>query len=145
MNGTPELFRQARIFVLVGAVGFLVDGSLLVWLSQGLDLDLVRSRIISFSTAVSVTWLLNRRLTFRHHASRRKLREWIRYFAVNGIGALLNLGVFLLLIQGYSVLRAYPLVPLAVAALLALVFNFFASRSIAFRIRAPLTAPLKPR
>ena len=141
MNGAPALLLQARTFLLLGATGFLVDGSLLVWLSQQLDMDLVRSRIISFSAAVSVTWLLNRRLTFPDHASRRKFSEWIRYFAVNGVGALLNLGVFLLLIEGYPALQAYPLVPLAVAALLALVFNFFASRSIAFRV----PAPLKPR
>jgi len=61
------------------------------------------------------------------------MREWVRYAAVNGLGALLNLGIFFWLLHQFSVLANAPLIPLAIAASIALVFNFLASRQIAFR------------
>ncbi|MHB1937800.1 MAG: GtrA family protein [Acidobacteriaceae bacterium] len=123
--------REAGRFALIGAAGFGVDGGLLVGLHHE-GLALLPARLLSFSVAVTVTWALNRRYTFPTRRG-RALPEWRRYALVNGIGALLNLGGFFALLGRFPAWRATPLVPLALAAAVALVFNFWASRQIAFR------------
>ena len=124
---------QASNFVVVGCIGFIVDGGILTVLNSVYDIDLLRARMVSFSVAVTITWLLNRRRTFADRKDHRVVREWVRYAAVNGLGALLNLGIFFWLLHQFSVLANAPLIPLAIAASIALVFNFLASRQIAFR------------
>lgn len=125
--------RQAVSFVVVGGIGFFVDGGILTVLNSFYGLELLPARMASFSVAVTVTWMLNRARTFADRKDHRVVREWSRYAAVNGIGALLNLGIFFWLLHRFSTLNDVPLVPLAIAASAALIFNFFASRHIAFR------------
>ena len=73
-------------FCLVGGIGFVVDAVLLMLLHRIGGLSVIPARLLSFSIALTVTWLLNRLVTFRSGAARRKLREWQRYVVVNGAG-----------------------------------------------------------
>jgi putative flippase GtrA len=125
--------RQAASFVGVGTVGFAVDGGILTLLNSLYDIELLPARMTSFSVAVTVTWGLNRARTFADRKDQRMVREWGRYAAVNSIGALLNLGIFFWLLRRFSIFEDTPLIPLAIAASVALVFNFVASRQVAFR------------
>ncbi|MHB1529456.1 MAG: GtrA family protein [Acidiferrobacteraceae bacterium] len=125
--------RQVLHFSVVGGVGFLVDGGILTLLHSGFGRSLLLSRLCSFSVAVTVTWGLNRRYTFPEHRDPRAGAEWRRYAAVNGVGAFINLGFFFALVNHYPGLAARPLVPLALAALVALGFNFVGSKHLAFR------------
>ena len=125
--------RQARNFAMIGGIGFVVDGGFLTLLNSVFEFDLIPSRVASFSAAVTVTWFLNRRRTFADRKDPRAAREWGRYVVVNSIGAALNMGIFFWLVHHYSSLAKIPLVPLAIASSIALVFNFLASKHIAFR------------
>ncbi len=124
---------QARNFAIIGGIGFIVDGGILTMLNSIFGFELLASRLASFSVAVTITWGLNRHRTFAERRDRRAAREWGRYAIVNSIGALLNIGIFFWLLHRYSALSEMPLVPLAIAASIALIFNFFASKHIAFR------------
>lgn len=124
---------QARSFIAIGAIGFCIDGGLLTLFNSAYGFELVPSRLISFSVAVTVTWMLNRMRTFADRAGTKPVREWSRYAFVNGIGALLNMAIFFWLIAQFEQMARVPLVPLAIAASIALVFNFFASKHVAFR------------
>lgn len=132
MNSMQITHGELSRFVLVGGVGFCVDGSILVLLHQHLGLGILIARLVSFSLAGTTTWYLNRHLTFNVPLLRRPRDEWTRYLAVNGIGALLNLSVFMLLIQIFPSLAPYPLLVLAIAALAALIFNFLGSKYFVF-------------
>jgi putative flippase GtrA len=125
--------RQAISFGAIGAVGFIVDGGILTLLNSVLAINLLSSRLCSFSIAVTVTWLLNRKLTFPDRKDKRAMHEWLRYAALNGLGALLNLVIFFWLIFVFKAFATVPLVPLAIAAVVALVFNFLVSRYFVFR------------
>jgi len=129
----PSLGAQATRFAIIGAIGFVFDGGILTLLNSVYGIDLLYARICSFSVAVTVTWFLNRQRTFASQKSERAASEWGRYAIINGVGAMLNMGVFFWLIQHFNKFREMPLLPLAVAASIALVFNFFASKHIAFR------------
>jgi putative flippase GtrA len=128
-----NISREVITFGAIGTIGFLVDGGLLTLLHSLLDLDLLSSRLCSFSVAVTVTWYLNRSYTFPDQKDEQALHEWTRYAALNGLGALLNLAIFFWLIFEFRALAAVPLVPLAIASLVAMVFNFLVSKYIAFR------------
>jgi putative flippase GtrA len=130
---SAAVIQQARRFVIVGAIGFLVDGGILTLLHSMFDFSLLHARLCSFSAAVTLTWYLNRQHTFAASKDVRAIHEWGRYAVVNSIGALLNLGIFLWLVYRFTALANWPIIPLAVAASVALVFNFFASRHLAFR------------
>lgn len=122
--------KQFAAFGAIGTVGFVVDAGVLTLLSQAAGIDIYLSRLVSFTVAVLVTWLLNRSLVFktRHAESRQKRRELGRYFLVQAGGAIVNLAAFAALVWFYPQLRAIPVVPLAAGAVLALLFNFSGSR-----------------
>lgn len=130
---SANVVQQAGRFFVVGSIGFLVDGGILTVLHNLFDFSLLNARLVSFSAAVTMTWYLNRQHTFSDSRDSRAMHEWTRYAVVNGIGAMLNLGIFLWLIYRFNILASWPIVPLAMAASIALVFNFFASRHLAFR------------
>ena len=129
-----EQARQTLSFGAIGAIGFVVDGGILTLLYNLMDVALLPARLCSFAVAVTVTWSLNRRLTFPCAEDEQALRQWTRYATVNGIGALLNLAIFLWLVNRFDVFAAFPLLPLAVASVIAMVFNFLASKYLAFRV-----------
>ena len=125
--------RQARTFIIVGGIGFVVDGGILTMLNSVYGIDLLPARIASFSAAVTTTWFLNRQRTFSDNKDKKIVSEWGRYAAVNSIGSILNMGIFFWLIDRYEPLARIPLVPLGIAASVALVFNFVASKYVVFR------------
>ncbi len=125
--------HQAGRFIIVGAIGFVVDGGILTLLHSLYDFSLLHARLMSFAAAVTVTWYLNRHHTFGADKDERAFQEWGRYAVVNSIGALLNLGIFLWLVYQFRILADWPILPLAMASAVALVVNFFASRHLAFR------------
>ncbi|MGI9265208.1 MAG: GtrA family protein [Gammaproteobacteria bacterium] len=120
-------------FFLSGGVGFLIEAVVLTTLVKSFDFNIYLARAISFSLAVTVTWLLNRRYAFADLASARRGDEYSRYFAIQITGAVINLGIFAGLISAKPDLAQIPVVPLAVGAAIALFFNFGASRGFVFR------------
>ncbi len=125
--------RQASSFAIIGAIGFVIDGGILTILNSIYGVGLFPARIASFSAAVTATWFLNRQRTFADSKNQGMIGEWGRYAAVNSIGSVLNMGIFFWLVARYQMLAEMPLVPLGMAASVALVFNFVASKYIVFR------------
>lgn len=125
--GYPRLFR----FALVGGVGFIVDATVLTLLVNGLGYGHYVSRAVSFSLAVTVTWLLNRRWVFQ--AGSPTGREYSGYFFVQLIGAVINLGTYVLIIEMVPPLAAVPVLPLAAGAAVALLSNFLLARRFIYR------------
>lgn len=124
--------RQFFRFLSVGAMGFFVDGGLLTALMQS-GWKILPARLVSFMSAVTLTWLLNRLLTFelKKHVGVR--REYGSYIATQIIGALINLSVFFALIEFHPSLRDIPLIPLAFGAVVSLVFNYMMSKNYVFK------------
>lgn len=117
-------------FACVGAVGFVVDAGILTTLMQWGWQPLL-ARLVSFPAAVATTWLLNKAWTFAA-VTARPGGGYMRYSGIQIVGALINLGIFTMLITAFPASRAVPWVPLAAAALVALVFNYLATRHLVF-------------
>ena len=76
-------------FLAVGSVGFMVDAGVL-WVLMSLGGDPYLSRGLSFAMAVSVTWALNRRWTFRGPRRTALHREYAAYVMVLDFEAWIN-------------------------------------------------------
>ena len=128
--------RPAKIeivlFSLVGAAGFVVDAAI-VWALTRSGANAIIAQAIAFAVAVTVTWLLNRQFTFARHASPNRLREWMHYVAANSLGAVVNNGVYVLLVLTVAMFSKEPVLAVAAGSLAGLVFNFTASRAWVFR------------
>jgi putative flippase GtrA/ubiquinone/menaquinone biosynthesis C-methylase UbiE len=130
-HGTSPLTRGFTRFALVGGLGFLVDASVLTLLVNGLDKNHLSARAVSFALAVTVTWLANRHWTFEPTQHRGK--EYAGYITTQIVGAVINLGIYVVLIALFPDLAKTPVIPLACGALVALIFNFFAARRFVFQ------------
>ena len=126
-------FLELVLFAKIGAIGFVIDGGVLMILYHHFQFDHYESRAVSFSLAVGVTWVLNRIYTFRKYANENKLKEYFSYFIVQMIGAFVNLFIYVLLINASMLMANYPIIPLSVGAGVALIFNYIAVRSWVFK------------
>ena len=124
----PPLLR----FSLVGAVGFVVDGGLLQVLVSTFGWGPIAARAVSFPTAVLATWWLHRGITFPERGG-SLLRSLGRYLAVSVVGTGVNFGLYTGLVLASATMAAQPIVPFAIASVIALAFNYLGSKHFAFR------------
>lgn len=117
-------------FVVVGGVGFIIEASILTFFATYLDIGPIKGRAVSFPVAVLVTWWLNRNLTFQ--SINPPMIESLRYFAVQIIGAVSNLLVFIILVSNFHKLGQVPVLPLFLAAIVGLAVNFILSSTMVF-------------
>lgn len=114
-------------FCLVGVVGFLVDAGLTLLFTQTVLLPPLPSRIAAFVLAATVTWLLNRRYTFRSTAG---ARSWLPYVTATGFGAVINISVYWLWLRLVGESPEAIVDGVALGSVVALAFNYFVSRAI---------------
>jgi putative flippase GtrA len=124
------LFSQFGRFLLVGAVGFAIDGGLLdLLVCKGLDPYVARA--ISFPPAVTVTWYLNRIWAFGVRDSGAR-RQYLRYIAVQIVGAVSNYAVYGVVLLGIPHTPTGVLGAFAAGSAAGLVVNFVGARTLVF-------------
>lgn len=116
-------------FLLVGAVGFLVDAGVLLAL-VGLGIGPLPARIVAIAVALSVTWLLNRSLTFGP-SGRSVVAEGGRYGGVGVATSLVSFGVYSLLVIALPWLP--PVLALAAGSAAAMILSYLGYSRLVFR------------
>lgn len=120
-------------FGLVGTLGFVVDAGVMQLLVSLAGVGAIEARAVSIPTAVLATWLLNRSFTFGKTSADPALASLARYVAVSAGGATVNFLAYTALIMASAALAARPMIPLAIASIVAMVFNYLGSKHFAFR------------
>jgi len=118
-------------FALVGVVGFVIDAATL-YAMAAVGLGIRLGRIVSYLFAVTTTWALNRRYTFRRPFGYSLLGEWARYCTSQLAGAAVNLGVYYLLIR-IDYVANHPVIGVAAGSLAVLLINFTVAKVAVFR------------
>ncbi|PLP56208.1 GtrA family protein [Mesorhizobium loti] len=121
--------RKLLYFGLVGGVGFLADAAMLGLLLAATSLGPIIARLFSVGFALSVTWLLNRNLTFAP-SSRGAMAEGARYGGVGIASSVVNYAVYSALIL--TVPSMAPLVALAIASIVAMGLSFLGYSRLVF-------------
>ena len=107
----------------------MADALVLVALTQLADFNPLVARVFAIATAMVVSWLLNRTITFRVGTPPTP-REFMRFAALAWITAALNYAVFaavLLALPG-----TYPLVALVISSLSAAIVAYICMRFAVF-------------
>lgn len=125
--------KELFLFSFVGVIGFIVDSSILILLVQ-LRFNPYLGRIVSFFIAASCTWLLNRNLTFRTNRTFSLLKEWLKYLMANSVGAVLNYGVYAILLFKVPLVGTHPVLGVAAGSVAGLFANYTNSRLFVFRV-----------
>lgn len=87
------LWRELAKFGTVGAVAFVIDSAVFLWLITGTMNDShVKAKAIAVAVATLFSWLGNRYWTFRHQRTRTRLRELTMFVLMNAIGLLIMSG-----------------------------------------------------
>jgi putative flippase GtrA len=125
----PRFVRQFIKFGIVGAIGTIVDVTILVFLKEIVGLNVYIANSISFSIAVLNNYTLNSLWTFgdqekRHH------RQLVQFFIVSVVGLALSQA---LLFFFHDVLHLHYLIAKVLGILVVLFWNFFANRFWTFK------------
>lgn len=129
-----KLTRQFLRFSVIGAIGFIVDVSVL-YLMLYFGLDLYVSRAISFVMAATATWIGNRVYTFRTgiHKQGRLGNEWVIYLIAMSLGGLVNYVTYALLVTFIPLFQLHPWLAVAGGTGAGLLINFILARRILYK------------
>lgn len=117
-------------FVIIGSLGFLIDATIFYLFS--FQFDIFISRFFSIITAMMFTWLANRLFTFKMDSC-ITVGEFLKYIVVNGIGALINFGIFIFLCKFSVFLSKYFIIAMIFSTLIAMLNNFIFSKVFVFK------------
>ena len=124
--------EQFISFGLVGFAGLAVDLACVYGLRPYTNLYV--AGLASYVVASSVTYTLNRSLTFRAHVRQVALwRQWVSFVAANMAGFVLNRGAYAVLIYSFARVAAQPAIAVAAGAVAGMFVNFTLSRRLVFR------------
>lgn len=155
MESTHELAPMRRLFhstrqtatfarfAIVATTVSLIDIGGLYALHAGLGINVYLARVVSFSAAISAAYRFNRRFTFHWHRRERGLAaELARFYAVFGTGAIVNYGLFALVVAVGPWVGVpdeatiwLPLAGVLVGGLCGMCLNYWASRKLVFQRR----------
>ncbi len=131
------LWRHAFVrFSAIGGAGYLLAIALLGFFTGVLKLDFAAANALTIFLTMAFTWLGNRYFTFRDRHARgfsAVLQEWLKFMGANGLGALVNYLIALILVHYAAAPFSNKFAAQAVGVLAGLIFNFTLSRTLVFR------------
>ena len=96
------------------------------------------ARVLSFLLAATVTWWWNRYYTFAARRSDRSAHvEWLHWLGLMSFGALINYGIYALLLMNFPVLHRWPAVAGATGLAVVALVNFATARGMLFKATKP--------
>ena len=129
-----KLRHELALFAVGGVLGLMVDAGVVQLLVGAVGWNPYAARVVSFLLAATVTWWWNRRKTFAQRSSGRSAHaEWLHWMALMGVGAVVNYGVFALMLWCIPGLRPWPAIPTAAGSAVAAVVNFATARGMLFK------------
>ena len=123
--------KQLLRFAIVGAVGFVVDFTVLYLAVSVLGLGNLSGRVLSFIVAATVTWKFNRHFTFEA-AGKNAFREWAQYLLATSVGGGINVAVYQCWLWFTDTRTLNLFLGVAAGSAVAMMFNFAISKRIIF-------------
>ncbi|MDD0840987.1 GtrA family protein [Curvibacter sp. HBC61] len=126
--------RQFLFFCVAGVIGLGVDTAVLYALAPWLGW--YGARVVSFLSAATATWWLNRRFAFASPSPLTEpwWRQYLKYLLSMTVGGLVNYAVYVATLQWVPIDGA-ALLGVALGSIGGLGFNFVSARYLVFRQR----------
>lgn len=128
--------KQFQRFLAVGALGFIVDFSVLYLAVNAAGTGPLAGRLISFIVAATVTWKANRHFTFASTetaAPGAAARQWLRYLSTTAVGGAINIGVYQMWLAMTNHGNVNLFLAVVAGSAAALIVNFSLSKYVVFR------------
>lgn len=100
MSRVRELYERFRLLIhegakfgIIGAIGVLVYNAVNGWLYNGLSLGPLTSATVAVVVTTITSYVANRYWSFRHRERTTVPRETVMFFALNGVGLLIQWAV----------------------------------------------------
>lgn len=130
-----SLQNQFIKFLIVGTLGFIVDTAVLYVGLYLLGLNYFTGRLFSYLIAATATWFLHRKFTFNESDASKPITQWVHFLLANGIGGLINFGIYSAVIVYGREHYLTPLIGIFLGSIAGLAFNFIASRTLVFKTK----------
>ncbi len=125
--------REVGLFAMGGIGGLVIDAGIVQMLVSFGHWNPYLARVLSFLLAATFTWWWNRRYTFAARQSGRNPRtEWLHWMVLMSAGALVNYGIYALLLLNFADLHRWPALATAAGSIVAVLVNFSTARGILF-------------
>lgn len=129
-----KLHREILLFAVGGIIGLIIDGGIVQLLVVAVGWNPYLARVFSFLIAATFTWWWSRRYTFAARQSDRSAHaEWLHWMGLMSIGAVINYGVYVLLLMNFSALHRWPAIGAAGGSAVAAFVNFAVARTVLFK------------
>lgn len=129
-----KLPREVALFAVGGLGGLVIDAGIVQMLVSFGHWNPYLARVLSFLLAATFTWWWNRRYTFAaRHSGRHARAEWLQWIALMSMGAVVNYGVYALLLLNFPDLHRWPAPAAAAGSVVAALVNFSTARRVLFR------------
>jgi len=129
-----KVSREVTLFAIGGIGGLVVDAGVVQLLVTMEHWNPYLARLLSFLAAATVTWWWNRRYTFAARRTDRSAHaEWLQWVGLMSFGAMVNYGIYALLLMNFGVLHRWPSVAAAAGSAVAALINFSAARGLIFK------------
>lgn len=130
--------KQVYWFIIVGTIGFIVDAFLLEIILRNFEIGMIFGRLLSFSVAVTVTWLLNRHYTFRQATHEHKnlkglIQEFFMYLLASSASISINIGIYMLCVFSFEICYEKPFLAVGIGSIGAMVVTFLVSKYWVFK------------
>jgi putative flippase GtrA len=129
-----KLSREIFLFAVGGVGGLIIDAGIVQLLVSLAGWNPYLARVLSFVIAATFTWWWSRHYTFASRQSNRSAHaEWLHWMGLMSIGAVVNYGVYALLLMNFSILHRWPAIGAAAGSAVAAFVNFVAARKLLFK------------
>ncbi|MEO8241903.1 MAG: GtrA family protein [bacterium] len=119
-------------FLTVSLIGVVVDIALSWTLTAQFGLPLWLAAALGFTVAAGLNFVLHGRWTFRNSGYQSSLARLFRYLLALGLTLAVRLGCVVLL-QGWTLVQARPLVILTLSVGMSFCVNYLASKFLVFQ------------
>jgi putative flippase GtrA len=124
--------KEFFLFAIVGSAGFVVDSVVLSIFYEVMGPYV--ARILSFTCAILLTWILNRSFTFANKSSSFSLvREFLSYAGLMIGGGMVNYICYVLMVTFVPFVDNRPILGVAAGSFVGLGVNFVTSKKFLFK------------
>jgi len=123
--------RQFMKFCIIGSTNVAIDFSIYFILTRLFKIYFIIANVGSFLCAITWSFYMNKRWTFRHALSGDMKKKYIKFFIVNAIGVTLQTLILYILVTFGEM---HDLLSKCIAIVLVTFWNFFASKYWVFKI-----------
>lgn len=129
-----KLSREILLFGVGGLIGLVIDGGIVQMLVAGAGWNPYLARVLSFLIAATFTWWWSRHYTFATRQSNRSVHaEWLHWMGLMSVGAVINYGVYVVLLMNFQALHRWPAIGAAGGSAVSAFVNFVLARRMLFK------------